>query len=54
MTPVHLDQVALDLPELRIVAGHIGYRWTDEEIALFLGGNAARVFGLRDRGTTPA
>ena len=32
--PVYLDQVALDFPELRIVAGHIGYPWTDEAIAL--------------------
>jgi len=32
--PVYLDQVALDFPELTIVAGHIGYPWTDEAIAL--------------------
>lgn len=32
--PVYLDQVALDFPELQIVAGHIGYPWTDEAIAL--------------------
>lgn len=32
--PIHLDQVALDFPELRIVGGHIGYPWTDEAIAL--------------------
>jgi predicted TIM-barrel fold metal-dependent hydrolase len=30
----HLDNVALDFPELRIVAGHVGYPWTDEMIAL--------------------
>jgi predicted TIM-barrel fold metal-dependent hydrolase len=30
----YLDRVALDLPELTIVAGHIGYPWTDEMIAL--------------------
>lgn len=30
----HLDQVALDFPELTIVAGHIGWPWTDEMIAL--------------------
>jgi predicted TIM-barrel fold metal-dependent hydrolase len=30
----HLDHVALDFPELVIVAGHIGYPWTDEMIAL--------------------
>jgi len=32
--PIYLDQVALDFPELTIVAGHIGYPWTDEAIAL--------------------
>lgn len=32
--PIYLDQVALDFPELKIVAGHIGYPWTDEAIAL--------------------
>lgn len=32
--PIYLDQVALDFPELAIVAGHIGYPWTDEAIAL--------------------
>lgn len=32
--PVYLDRVALDFPELKIVAGHIGYPWTDEAIAL--------------------
>jgi uncharacterized protein len=30
----YLDDVALDFPELTIVAGHIGYPWTDEMIAL--------------------
>jgi predicted TIM-barrel fold metal-dependent hydrolase len=30
----YLDEVALIFPELRIVAGHIGYPWTDETIAL--------------------
>lgn len=30
----YLDQVALDFPELRIVAGHIGYPWTDEMVAV--------------------
>ena len=30
----HLDRVALDFPELTIVAGHVGYPWTDEMIAL--------------------
>lgn len=32
--PLYLDQVALDFPELRIVAGHIGYPWTDEAVAV--------------------
>ena len=30
----YLDHVALEFPELRIVAGHIGYPWTAEMIAL--------------------
>jgi uncharacterized protein len=30
----YLDEVALDFPELIIVAGHIGYPWTQEMIAL--------------------
>jgi hypothetical protein len=29
----YLDEVALTFPELKIVAGHIGYPWTDEMIA---------------------
>jgi hypothetical protein len=32
--PIHLDQVALDFPELRIVGGHIGWPWTEEAIAV--------------------
>ena len=32
--PIYLDRVALDFPELSIVAGHIGYPWTDEAIAV--------------------
>ncbi len=32
--PIYLDQVALDFPDLVIVAGHIGYPWTDEAIAV--------------------
>lgn len=32
--PIYLDQVALDFPELDIVAGHIGYPWTEEAIAV--------------------
>jgi len=30
----YLDDVALDFPELTIVAGHIGYPWTEEMVAL--------------------
>lgn len=30
----YLDEVACDFPELTIVAGHIGYPWTNEMIAL--------------------
>jgi uncharacterized protein len=30
----YLDEVALDFPDLVIVAGHIGYPWTQEMIAL--------------------
>jgi predicted TIM-barrel fold metal-dependent hydrolase len=30
----HIDQVALDFPELVIVGGHIGYPWTEEMIAV--------------------
>ena len=30
----YLDEVALDFPELTIVAGHIGYPWTAEMISL--------------------
>ena len=32
--PIYLDQVALDFPDLKIVAGHIGYPWTEEAIAV--------------------
>lgn len=32
--PIYLDQVALDFPELKIVAGHIGWPWTEEAIAV--------------------
>ena len=32
--PVYLDRVALDFPELVVVAGHIGYPWTDEAVAV--------------------
>ncbi|MGE4429036.1 MAG: amidohydrolase family protein [Solirubrobacteraceae bacterium] len=30
----YIDQVALDLPELTIVGGHIGYPWTEEMVAV--------------------
>ncbi|MBS2015476.1 MAG: amidohydrolase [Deltaproteobacteria bacterium] len=30
----YLDDVALDFPDLVIVAGHVGYPWTEEMIAL--------------------
>lgn len=30
----YLDNVALEFPELKIVAGHIGYPWTSEMISL--------------------
>jgi predicted TIM-barrel fold metal-dependent hydrolase len=30
----YLDRVALDFPELTIVAGHIGFPWTNEMISL--------------------
>lgn len=30
----YIDEVALEFPELRIVAGHIGYPWTEEMIAV--------------------
>ena len=32
----YLDHVALEFPELRIVAGHIGFPWVNEMIALAL------------------
>lgn len=32
--PIYLDRVALDFPELKIVAGHIGYPWTEEAVAV--------------------
>lgn len=30
----YLDDVALDFPELTVVAGHIGYPWTEEMVAV--------------------
>lgn len=32
--PIYLDQVCIDFPELVVVAGHIGYPWTEEAIAV--------------------
>ncbi|MEM6817712.1 MAG: amidohydrolase family protein [Pseudomonadota bacterium] len=32
--PIYLDRVALDFPDLTIVAGHIGYPWTEEAVAV--------------------
>jgi predicted TIM-barrel fold metal-dependent hydrolase len=31
--PLHIERIALDFPELRIVCGHIGYPWQVEMIA---------------------
>lgn len=31
--PIHIEQIALDFPELKIVCGHIGYPWHVEMIA---------------------
>jgi predicted TIM-barrel fold metal-dependent hydrolase len=30
--PVHLDRVAVDFPDLRIVLAHVGYPWIDEAV----------------------
>jgi uncharacterized protein len=30
----HIDQIALDFPDLVVVGGHIGYPWVDEMISL--------------------
>ena len=30
--PVHLDKVAVDFPDLRIVLSHVGYPWVDEAV----------------------
>ena len=32
--PIYIDEVALYFPELKILASHIGYPWTDEMIAM--------------------
>lgn len=31
--PIHIERIALDFPELKIVCGHIGYPWQVEMIA---------------------
>lgn len=32
--PSHIERIALDFPDLKIVCGHIGYPWTTEMIAV--------------------
>lgn len=32
--PIHLDEVALDFPDLKLIGFHIGWPWTDEMVAL--------------------
>jgi len=32
--PFHIERIALDFPDLKIVGGHIGYPWTTEMIAV--------------------
>jgi len=32
--PIHLDTVALDFPELKIIGAHTGWPWTEEMISL--------------------
>lgn len=32
--PCHIERIALDFPDLKIVCGHIGYPWTAEMIAV--------------------
>jgi uncharacterized protein len=32
--PIHLDDIALDFPELRVVAAHTGWPWVEELLAL--------------------
>lgn len=32
--PIHLDDVALDFPDLKIIGAHTGWPWTEEMIAL--------------------
>lgn len=32
--PIHLDNIALDFPELKIIGAHTGWPWTEEMISL--------------------
>lgn len=32
--PIHLDDIALDFPELKIIGAHTGWPWTEEMISL--------------------
>jgi hypothetical protein len=32
--PIHLDDIALDFPELQLIGAHTGWPWTEEMIAL--------------------
>lgn len=32
--PIHLDDIALDFPELRIIGAHTGWPWTEEMMSL--------------------
>lgn len=32
--PIHLDDIALDFPELRLIGAHTGWPWTEEMISL--------------------
>lgn len=32
--PIHMDNIALDFPELKLVGAHTGWPWTEEMIAL--------------------
>ena len=31
--PIHIERIALDFPDLKIVCGHLGHPWTTEMIA---------------------
>jgi hypothetical protein len=32
--PIHLDDIALDFPELKVIGAHTGWPWTEEMISL--------------------